>query len=247
MKKIGFYCGCCVLILASLACRLPFFNHSVETLVVSTATTTLEEPTPLAHEPTVHDEAGLEPSSTPTEEEIAPETQVFGDNGVEIILPASYALGDVEKDLAFLVEGLQALSEEDAQDIQTLYEQNKEDIILWGYDTASPAQHMTSLLILKNEEFAGMSLAIISAFANALLGDEVDSLSQERMTLGGRDVLRFLTTAENAGVETAQAIYLFNEGGELWVVGFFTNQAQIEQRLPTFDAAAASFAVQPAE
>ena len=86
-----------------------------------------------------------------------------------------------------------------------------------------------------------------SVDVKALLGDEVDSLAQERLTLGERDVLRFLTTAENAGVQTAQAIYLFNETGKLWVIGFFTNQAQIDQRRPTFDAAVASFAVQPAE
>lgn len=245
MKKIGVYCVCCILILASLACRLPFYSRSVETVVVSTTEAALEEPPPEGVTPT-DPEAVVEPTTSQTEEPSAA-VKDYSDNGVEITLPASYALGDVEKDLGILVEGLQALSEEDAQDLQTLYEKNKEDIVLWGYDTDSPAEHMTSLVILKNEEFAGMSLAIISAFANALLGDEVDSLSQERLTLDGRNVLRFLTTAENAGVQTAQAIYMFNDEDKLWVVGFFTNQAQIDQRLPTFDAAAASFAVQPAE
>ena len=92
-----------------------------------------------------------------------------------------------------------------------------------------------------------MSLAIVSVFAKALLGDEVESFSQERLTLGDRSVLRFLTTSETTDVETAQAIYLFNESGKLWVVGFFTSQAQIDQRLPTFDAAVASITIISAE
>jgi len=246
MKRILTAIAVLTLVLSTLACRLPFFGRAVETAEVSTEETALEEPTPEGVTPMGTKEAATEPTGSQIEE-ISVEPQVFSDNGVEITLPASYAMGDVEKDLAILVEGLQALSEEDAQDIQALYTQNKDDIILWGYDTASPAEHMTSLVILKNEEFAGMSLTIISAFANALLGEEVDSLSQERLDLGGREALRFLTTAENAGVETAQAIYLFNEAGKLWVVGFFTNHAQIDQRLPTFDAAVASINILPAE
>ena len=237
MKNRRRWIALCALLLTAMACRLPFLTRAAETPVVSTEGTVLEEPTSLVEQPTATESA----EAAPPEEDLPNEPQVYSDNGVEITLPASYALGDVEKDLGILVEGLQALSEEGAQDIQALYEQNKEDIMLWGYDTESPAEHTTSLLILKNEEFAGMSLSLISVFANALLGDEVDSMDQERISLGGQDVLRFMTTAENAGVETAQVIYLFNGAGKLWVIGFFTNQAQIELRLPAFDAAVASF------
>ncbi len=246
MKRLLTAIAGLTLVLSSLGCRLPFFDRAVETRVVVTEETAQEEPTPQNITPAETEQPAPEPTASQTETASA-EPQVFSDNGVQITLPSSYAMGDVQKDLAILVEGLQALSEEDAQDIQALYEQNQDDIILWGYDTASPAEHITSLVILKNEEFAGMSLTIISAFANALLGEEVDSLSQERLDLGGREALRFLTTAENAGVETAQAIYLFNEAGKLWVVGFFTNQAQIDQRLPAFDAAVASINILPAE
>jgi hypothetical protein len=250
MKKSFTLTVIIALLWATLACRLPFFNRSIETQEVSTESAPTDAPAPAVQQPTQVEEAAPEPTATKSnleEEEVVEEPQVFSDNGVQITLPPSYELGDVDKDLAILVEGLQALSEEEGQDIQALYDQNKEDLILWGYDTESPQEHMTSLLILKNEEFAGMSLTIISAFANALLGDEVDSINQERLELGGREVLRFLTTAENAGIETAQAIYLFNEAGKLWVVGFFTNQAQIDQRLPGFDAAVASIDILPVE
>jgi hypothetical protein len=92
-----------------------------------------------------------------------------------------------------------------------------------------------------------MSLTLIAAASNMLLGEEVDSMNQSQMTLGDRDVLRFQTTSENAGVPTAQAIYIFNEGGKLWLVGFFTNLDQFEARQPSFDAAIESFSYTPEE
>ena len=185
------------------------------------------------------EETATETEAAAATEEVeteAPETggtAIYTDSGVEISLPSSYMVGDVEKDLAILVEGLTAMSEdpEDAEDIQALYEKHKDDIMLWGYDTNSPPTHQTSVLVMKNEEFAGMSLALISTFANALLGEEVDSMSQDRLTLGDHDVIRFRTTSENAGVATAQAIYVFNAADKLWLIGFFTNQEQFEERL----------------
>jgi len=214
------------LVMAALACRLPFSGGDSDTDEEVTQEIIQAEPT----------------TSTQIEETIEVE-----EAGVEIALPDTYIPGDVETDLAILVEGLQAMSEEDAADIESLYENNKDDIILWAYDMSSPPTHQTSLLVMKNEEFAGMSLALIATFANVLFGSEVDSLHQETMTLGEHEVLRFLTTSENTGVVTAQAIYLFNDSGKLWMVGFFTNQEQFEDRLPTFDAAAASFTVLPQE
>jgi len=255
MKRIPLILALFTIVLSSLACRLPFSRSTSETDAATTeeslqedpaTSTEIEEPADPEDEPIGEGttEDVLETEST---EAFSGGTTVFRDNGVEIALPDTYIPGDVETDLAILVEGLQAMSEEDAADIESLYENNKDDIILWAYDMSSPPTHQTSLLVMKNEEFAGMSLALIATFANVLFGSEVDSLHQETMTLGEHEVLRFLTTSENAGVVTAQAIYLFNDSGKLWMVGFFTNQEQFEDRLPTFDAAAASFTVLPQE
>jgi hypothetical protein len=81
---------------------------------------------------------------------------------VEITLPASYEFDYAQKDLEILVEALKTMSEEYSEDIQELNDNNKDDVILWGYDTDSPSSHQTSLLVMKNEEFTGMSLVIIS-------------------------------------------------------------------------------------
>ncbi len=242
-KKISIILVVLLLILATLACRLPTFKSSETTSVAETEESVQEEPPTDEEEPVEVEEEPLEPTEEQEDGEVADETQVFSDTGVEITLPSSYMLGDVDEDLSILVEALKTMSEEDAEDIQELYDKNKDDVILWGYDTNSPTIHQTSLLVMKNDEFAGMSLAIISTFANVLLGSEVNTIEQEMMTFGDREVLRFLTTAENAGVETSQAVYLFNDSGKLWMIGFFTNSEQIEERLPTFDAAVASFTV----
>lgn len=241
-KKIPMLFVVLVVILATLACRLPTFKSPFSTAEVDSDVAG-EEELPSGEETSAMEEETLEPEETQEEFTVSEENRVLSDNGVEITLPSTYVLGDVDEDLAILVEGLKAMSEEDAEDIQELYDKNKDDVILWGYDTESPSAHQTSLLVMKNEEFAGMSLAIISTFANVLLGSEVDTIQQERLTFGDREVLRFLTTAVNAGVETSQAVYLFNDSGKLWLIGFFTTSEQLDDRLPTFDAAVASFRV----
>lgn len=230
------------LVLSTLACRLPFIGRADDTAADQQNKVT---------EPADDEAASPEPDDTEaadvmTEEAVA-ETGVYSDNGVQMTLPGSYEMGDVENDLAILVEGLQTMSDENSNDLQELYDNNKEDVLFWAYDTNSPGSHMTSVLVLKNEEFAGMSLTLIAAASNMLLGGEVDSMNQSRMTLGDKDVLRFQTTSENAGVSTAQAIYIFNEGGKLWLVGFFTNLDQLEERLPSFDTAVESFSYLPEE
>ncbi len=161
------------------------------------------------------------------------ETAVYSDNGVEITLSSSFILGDPETDLAAAAGG----------GLSGLYAENADDILLWAYEN----DPQTGVMVLKNEEYAGMPLGIISTFAGSILGDAVNIAAQEQMKLGGRDVLRFLSTTDNAGVMTTQAVYLFNEDGKLWLIVFFTDQAQLDARLPAFDAAVASFTIRDVE
>lgn len=238
-KKTALILVTTAIILSILACSLPIGRNANDNVTEDAAGNTSSEVVESTEASQVETEAVAEEPEAVVENSGG--TQVYSDNGVQISLPASYVMGDVETDLAILVEGMMAMSEEDADDIQELYDKNKDDILFWAYDSNSPSSHMTSVVVMKNEEFAGMSLAMIAVFSNAFVGDEVDSFEQAQLTLGGKDVLRFHTTSENAGVPTAQAIYIFNQSGKLWVVGFFTNQDQFEERLPTFDATVESF------
>ncbi|MBG0787840.1 MAG: hypothetical protein H0S79_22355 [Anaerolineaceae bacterium] len=240
-KKTALILVIAAIILSTLACSLPFGSKTDDNAADDSASISVE-PT---EAPQVENDVVAEETEAVTEAVSA--AQVYSDNGIQMTLPSSYIMGDAENDLAILVEGMMAMSEDDADDIQEVYDNNKDDVLFWAYDTNSPATHMTSVVVMKNEEFAGMSLALIAAFSNAIVGEEVDSLSQSQMELNGKDVLRFLTTSENAGVPTAQAIYIFNESGKLWMVGFFTNQEEFDSRLPAFDAAVESFTYTPGE
>lgn len=227
MKKASLILVIFVLILSTLACNLPFVGKAVGDADPQPSNIQVDETADVEGEVTQNSGG----------------TAVYSDMGVEIMLPDTYRVGDVDKDLGTLVEGLKAMSAEKAGNIQELYDKNKDDIMFWGYDSDSPPNRQTSVLIMKNEAFAGMSLTLISAFANIMLSQQVDSISQEQLELGGRDVLRFLTTSENAGANSVQVIYLLNDSGKLWLIGFFTDQEQLESRLPSFDAAASSFTV----
>ncbi|MCB2213806.1 hypothetical protein KQH50_00270 [bacterium] len=203
MKKFALILSTAVLVLAVLACNLPFGN-------------TAELTTPL-------------PESTEPPSQTGAETAVYSDNGVQITLSNAFVLGDPETDLAAAAEGSFA----------DLYAQNAANILIWANRTDPP----TSLMVMKNEEYAGMPLGLISTFAGNILGDAVGIEAQDRIDLAGRDVLRFQTSVDNNGAEASQAVYLFNENGKLWIIGFFTNRAQIDVMLTEFDAAVASFTI----
>lgn len=169
----------------------------------------------------------LEATQTPLQS--GADTAVYSDNGVQITLSNAFVLGDPEMDLAAAAEG----------GFADLYTQNVDNILLWANRVDPP----THLMVMENEEYAAMPLGIISTFAGSILGDVIGIAAQEQVQLGGREVLRLLTTTDTGGVEMTHAVYLFNENDKLWIIGFFTNQAQIDARLPAFDAAIASFTI----
>ena len=225
MKKFYLIFTISSLLLASLACNLPSFTGTTGSATES-----------------------IQPQDTPISTEVPPEEhsggmQVYSDNGVEITLPDSYVLGDVEQDLAILGDSLSGMNQEGSETLQELYENNKDDILMWGYDTSSQSTPLTSFVVLKNEEYSGIPLMIISRFADRIFSENVASFEQERLRLGERDVLQFLATTDNNGVDSSQIIYLFNESGKLWVTVFSTGSDQAEAQLPTFDAAVKSLSI----
>ena len=223
------------LALSAMACRLPFFSRAEETPVLTTEGSPLAEESP--------QEGSTEPSPSSSQLGFSGETQVYSNNGVQITLPASFEMGDIQGQLANLLDRIQSLPEFGSGSIEEFYANNSDDILLWAFDTGSAEDYRTDMLVLKNEEFAGLSLGIVSTLERTLLGNTIEVIEQERITLGDRDTLRFLVSAEDVGVDQAQVIYLLRDSGKLWILGFLTSQVPIEQHLPTFDAAVASFTV----
>lgn len=229
MKKLTLLLISGSLILASIACQLPFYNQLTARL--------------RGGDPTSQ---GTDPLPTP----IAPAagSAIYTDHGVSIRLPSAYVLEDIENDLPALLQEMQDLRTAGGIDLLQLYEQNKEDLMLWAYDGTSTVSTPTSVLVIRNADFSGLPIGIIATFAQAMMGDSLpDDLTQEQLTLGNRSVVRFSATATVEDIQTAQVFYLFNEADYLWVIAFVTTEAQLDVRLSEFDSAVASFTVSDVE
>lgn len=206
MKKYTLVLVSLMLVLATLACSLPFLNNSAEPTSAA-VTETAVEATP---------SVGM---------------AVYAANGVTINLPESYEL----KDVSTMVSG--------DETFQQLYQQYADAIVLLAVDTASTTATQDGVLVVKNETFASVPLGLLSTVAGSLLGDSVTILAQEQLSLGDRDTLRLQTSVSTGGDPVTLVVYVFKEAGKLWMVGFLVDQEQMADRLPTFDAAAASFTV----
>jgi hypothetical protein len=220
-KKVLFTSICLGLMLTIMACHIPLISRGI-----SPETKTVENTPAVVVETRVS-----EPTKTQTaeaaENEALPQVKVYRDNGVEITLPATYILGDVENDFETLIDEGQSLEDEQAQTIKGIIENYKEDILMWAYDPEGDGQYGTGLLVMKNDQFAGMSLMLISTFAKSIIGDQLDFVDQQRIEMDDRDVLRFETSTGDLGVKSSQAFYIFNESGKLWIIAFFTDSEQI--------------------
>ena len=214
-------------------------------LVLSTTACSLPVNIPFLNRSTESAQEGVSPAPTATQiaQPLGDGFEVYSANGVEIVLPETYVLGDVKEDLSALVQNLIDLGGEINIDIQKILENNLDDVHLWAYDVDGSTNRQTHFFAAKNERFSKISLGMISTFAKMFLGDMVDTMTHERLTLGGRDILRFNVNVAIEGVETTQAVYLFKDSGKLWVLGFFSNQQQAGGRLADYDAAVSTFTV----
>lgn len=232
-KRIFIILVCLVLNLAIMACHIPLVSQTVGSQGEVTEIPKVTE---------IEETEVISPTSTQEVISDSAAKQVYNGDGVEITLPGSFVVGEAEE-IEALLEQEALLNGEHTQSIESMFENFKDDILLWGYDANPTNQGETGLLVMKNEQFGGMSLMIISAFAQTMIGSQVEIVEQEIMTIGGRDVLRFQTSPGEMDVEGTQAFYIFNEDGMLWIIGFLTNSDLAQDRLQDFDEAVASFKI----
>jgi hypothetical protein len=204
-----------MLVLAGLACNLPFQPQEADVPAVS-------EPV----------------------DDFRIESRIFGEDQIRIAVPNSYFVGDAGPDLDDLLGGLDLLGVPFSRELRGLLENTQDDILLWGYDAGSTAGVPTSFVVLKNEQFAAVPLSAISTFAGSLLGDNVTIIEEQRSTIAGRDTLRWVTVTREAGLEFTQAVYLFKASGTLYIIGFNTDQQQIYAQLAVYDMIVASLSIE---
>ena len=185
---------------------------------------------PMLHDLVDSDENFDKQTVDQTDAEMPGGYTVFSANGVEVTLPSYFELGEVGT-------AMQNLSGPDAALFLQIAQSNQLEPVLWAYSAE------THLLVMKNESYAALPLAVVGPVVSALAGDLADSMTQERISLGERDAIRYQTTAQTSGSEFGQVVYLFKDSGKLWVLGFLSSASQVSGNLGAFDAAAASFTV----
>jgi len=237
-RRIKLILASLALNLAIMACHIPLVSQSVgidETDIESPKATEVT-PTETAETTTT--------TSTPNQADsvVSGKMQVYSGDGIEITLPGTYVVGDSEEIETLLEEG-EFLNNEQGKGIELMFDNFKDDILLWGYDTLPEDDAETGLVIFKNEQFGGMSLMLISSFIKPMIGSQLDIIEQGRVTINDRDTLRIMTKSENSGMEGYQVFYIFNEDGKLWIIGFFTNSDLEQSRLEGFYDAVESFQI----
>lgn len=255
MKRHPIFWMIVILSSAALACRMPFIGNLFEKAIFSSKLSPTRTAAPTAEAiftatieaPAADTEAAPEPTMTEQSKSISAATAPLQANGVEITLPDSFQLGDVNNNLEVLFENLPPEAQPYEQMMRDFYEINQDDIILWAYDTENLTIKYTNLLIIRNEDLAGIPLSMLTTFTSAFMDEALEGLLQETMVLGGREMMRLLTTAQVNDEKNTQVLYLFNEADALWLLGFFTNQADTESQLSLFDDAVASFTILSSE
>ncbi|MBW6466922.1 MAG: hypothetical protein K0B06_10490 [Brevefilum sp.] len=172
------------------------------------------------------------------------ESRILGEDLIKIAVPNSYYVGDAGPDLDALLGSLDLPSVPLSLELQGLLENTQDDVLLWGYDAGSTAAVPTSFVVLKNDRFAVVPLGAISTFAGSLLGNNVTIIEEQRLTIGGRDTLRWITVTREAGIEFTQAVYLFKASGTLYMIGFNANQGEVYAQLGVYDTIVASLTVE---
>ena len=211
MKKYSKYLIIVTLVLAALACNLPYQNPSAEVPVM------------------------VEPADG-----FRVENRIDGQKAIQISVPDSYYVGDSGSELSSLIDSIDISDGPVSDNLQDLVIGSQEDILLWGYDAGSSAEIPTSFVVVKNEDYAAIPLGLISTFAGPMLGNNVTILEETRLNIAGRDTLRWITLTREAGYELTQAVYIFKQSGILYLVGFNADQQEVYGQLATYDAIVAS-------
>ena len=214
MKKYSLHLIILTLILAALACNLPYQNLSTDV--------------PVATEPA----AGYRQDN-----------RVVEDASITLSVPESYYVSSSTAELAALVDSLGV----DQVDLTGILSSAQADVLVWGYDAGSGAAIPTSFVVVKNEEYAFMPLGVITTMAGPLLGNNVEIIQESRLTIGGRDTLRWITVTTEAGIELTQVVYIFKESGILYMIGFNADNQEVYAQLSNYDAIVASLRIEDLE
>lgn len=166
--------------------------------------------------------------------------RLYTNQGVQIMLPTTYELGEIETDLPGIQSILEMVaSTQVGTGFETMISRMTEDVRMWGTNIDGNLTNPTRILIMKNDILAKMPLALISLIDPSKLSKEVGVIEETKLTLGGREVLRVTATQ----AESAQAIYMLKDSDKLWIIGFITTPDRLAGGLTDFEKSVATFRV----
>ncbi len=169
---------------------------------------------------------------------------LYANRGVQIMLPFTYLLGDVEQEIPQLNGILQQLAgSQVGEGLSTFFDGLVEEIVMYGSNQDPTLTEPTRLFIIRNKSFAKLPLSMASIFDPATFGDKLGEITETRLNLAGRDVLRFTAIQGNS----AQALYLLKESDRLWIIIFATAPQQFAEELINFEKSVATFQVTSVE
>lgn len=157
-----------------------------------------------------------QPSPTPAEG-----WQYYSGKAIQIRLPDSYVEEDFKDELPAIISTLANIVHQSDGQVETYLNNLEGSVEWWGYDSAAPAISPTRLLILRNQDLAGLPLNLLSNTLMLLVGGDANAVRSETLKLDGRDVVRLSYSDQ----DSAWAAYAFNEEGFLWLSLFLTTPA----------------------
>lgn len=185
------------------------------------------------------------PSPTPSTSAPAqiPGWEPFSAGGVTLSLPESFEGGDLESDLPAIVARLEALGP-DFEPIVQQIEQNPGIFALWAFDTVvGPSGTLTSAAVTHEAIPSSIPLETYVDAAKAQFPSTFQVVdTQIGTTPDGQDA-RLVIEFEVMGIPGKELLYILKHGGDIWVLTLATGAEEFDTRLPDFEQAIASFAV----
>lgn len=165
---------------------------------------------------------------------------VYSNRGVQISLPSTYMLSEIEQDVPGIQSILEMLAGSQAgTSVENLMERFTDDVMMWGTNLDGNLTNPTRILILKNEALAKLPLALISLIDPSKISPKAGIIEETKMVLGGREVLQ-VTAIQEA---SAEAIYMLKDSDKLWIISFITTPDRITSSLPDFQRSVSTFRV----
>ena len=175
------------------------------------------------------------------------EGRVVDDRLISLSLPESYFVSTAAPDFSALLGSLGDSGVAVGSDLENLLGNAQEDILIWGYESDGSGSIPVSFVVLKNEDYAAVPLGLLSTFVGPLLGNRVQILAEHRLTIAGRDTLRWVTLTNESGIEFSQVVYVFKDSGTLYLVGFNVEGQSVDRQVGVFDAIIASLTIEDLE